>query len=230
MRVQHDHRLLGFAVAAALASCAAPGGGGAPAPDGVRARATSGSNSFEHTSDDPRDPFDLNKQRVDLPAPSIATRLHSCQKLPYAELGALLASRGVNLKAVAPMGQPATAGQLYAAGAGALGVPNYAARTREPTQQTASGATKQMDVFIAAAPEIIQAMPGLKACQVNGQPAAMFDQKGDCTPEGVTCLMGMTAKQSYVQLCSQFAHDVADPTVGQQLAVASILAAAHTCE
>lgn len=205
----------------------------APPPDlGVDPEPTRGGpdNTFEHHSGDDRDPLELLKQRLDEGPPLVATRLHSCQKIPYATLGALLASRGVDLKAVAKQGQPPTAGQIYAAGAGALGAPNYAARTREPTQQTTSGATKLMDLFIAAAPEIIKGMPGAKACAQGGVPATMFDANGECTAAGILCLTGALPTAPQVHLCSQMVKEFPTVDVGRQLTVAALLAAAHTCE
>ncbi|MSP61515.1 MAG: hypothetical protein EXR72_14485 [Myxococcales bacterium] len=187
-------------------------------------------NTFEHAQSDGRDPFDINKQKYDDGLPSTSARMHSCQKIPYAALGALLTSRGVNLKAVAAQGQPLTAGQIYTISAQSLGAPNYGARTREGTQQTAAGATKVMDVFLQAAPEIIKAMPNVKACQVGGAPTSMFDGKGDCTQEGITCLMGSPATPQHAKLCSQLIKDAPSTALGQQLAVAVVLSAAHTCE
>lgn len=180
---------------------------------------------FENVPGDDSDPF-----QVALLSPLIASRLHACGKLPYETLGNVLASRGVNLNAVAAQGKPPTAGQLYKAAGPTMGAPNYATRTRELASQTTSGATKTMDVFLIAAPEIIAAMPSLKACQVNGQPARMFDlMTGNCTYEGVMCLTGTPASAGQVDLCNQLIKDVPAP-VGQQIAVAAILSAAYTCE
>jgi hypothetical protein len=186
-------------------------------------------NSFEHFMDE-RDPFDIIKQKTEEGPPTVSTRLHSCQKVTYQALGALLASRGVDLGAAAKQGQPPTAGQLYRAGAQALGAPNYGARTREPTQLTTAGATKLMDIFIQAAPEIVRAMPGLKSCQIDGKPAQMFDGSGGCTLDGIACLIGAPATQQHVAMCNQVIGRATTTAIGQTIAVASILAAAHTCE
>src|SRR5262245_26548682 len=75
---------------------------------------------FENPPPENYDPF----AAID-PVPAVSSRMHSCQKIPYDTLGALLVSRGVNLNAVAANGQPLTAGQIYKANAATLGQPNY---------------------------------------------------------------------------------------------------------
>src|SRR5579872_2206267 len=72
--------------------------GGAPA----------GGAQFENAPQNDTDPF----QVTNLP-PTVSTRLHSCQKIPYESLGNLLVSRGMNMNG--------TAGKLYQAGAVTLG-------------------------------------------------------------------------------------------------------------
>ncbi len=186
-------------------------------------------NTFNHPQDE-RDPFDILQQKQEEGPATVSTRLHSCQKMSYATLGHLLASRGVDLNATSQDGQPPTAGELYRSGASALGAPNYLARTREPTQATAAGATKLMDVFVQAAPEIIAAMPNLDACKVDGQPAQMFDGNGNCTLAGVSCLIGAPATPQHVTLCNHLIAEASSPDIGRNMAVGVILAAAHTCE
>ena len=185
-------------------------------------------NTFDHLLDE-RDPFDILKQKQEEGSPLVAARLHSCQKITYVALGNLLASRGVDLKSTAANGKPKTAGQLYREGAQALGAPNYAARTREPTQQTTAGATKLMDVFVQAAPEIIANLGKTSACKINGQPIQLF-QGDDCTADGITCLSGAPATAQHVKLCNQMILEASSKELGRQLAVAAILAAAHSCE
>lgn len=185
--------------------------------------------TFDHELDE-RDPFDILRQKQEEGSPLVATRLHSCQKMNYATLGHLLASRGVDLDAKSKPGMPPTAGELYRGGAQALGVANFPARTREPTQGTTAGTTKLMDLFLQAAGEIIAKMPEVQACQINGQATRMFDDSGNCTIEGVSCLIGAPATQQYVSLCNQAIVEATSREVGQRLAVGAILAAAHTCE
>jgi hypothetical protein len=157
--------------------------------------------------------------------------MHSCQKIPYDTVGNFLASRGVDLKATAQGNNPKPAGQLYREGAIILGAPNYATRTREPTEQTTSGATKLMDLFLIAAPEIIAKMPTLAACQINGVSTHMFDpMSGACTAQGILCLTGAPAAQAQIDLCNSLVLTDIPSAQGRQIAVAAILSAAHTCE
>ena len=214
---------LGLALGPAfgLAACQA----GAPGRVQSALGSDDGGARFENAPEDQTDPFAAQSAPL-----AVTAHMHSCQRLPYATLGTLLASRGVDLSSMAPNGQPPTAGQLYKMGASTLGAPDYATRTRESIEQTTSGATKLMDVFLMAAPEIIAAMPGLAACQVGGKATAMFDpQTGLCTREGVMCLTGTPPPAAQVDLCNQLLKDVPDAT-GRQIAVAAILSAAHTCE
>ena len=51
-----------------------------------------------------------------------------------------------------------------------------------------------------------------------------------CTKEGIACLQGMPATQDQVDLCNIALTEGSTPAVGQAIAVASILAAANTCE
>ena len=191
-------RLFALFALTALGSAACQPIAAPPAPTGNQPQPLGGGGAqFENVPVDNADPF----QGQNL-SPSIAARMHSCQKIPYDTLGALLTSRGVNLNAGAN-GRLPSAGQVYKAGAATLGAPNYATRTREVIAQTTSGATKLMDVFLMAAPEIIGAMPGVAACKVRGVPAQMFDNNGLCTKEGVACLVGGPATQAHVDLCNQ---------------------------
>jgi hypothetical protein len=68
----------------------------------------------------------------------------------------------------------------------------------------------------------------------------MFDTAGAaCTANGIACLTGAKASQAQIDLCnSAVASNTTDkvgtatdaPTVGQVIAVASLLSAAHSCE
>jgi hypothetical protein len=232
-------RILGLVVAASAAACAGgpnPGEGPlsrVPDPtlgvnDGPLLGTTGGTpgNTFDHEMDDP-DPFAALERIQEQGPPEISTRMHSCQKMKYDVLGTVLASLGVNLGST---GTPPTAGQLYRGGAQAMGGPNYGARVAETIELTAAGATKLFDIFVQAAPEIIAAMPNADRCKVAGQPTSMFDAQGHCTLAGITCLQGSPATADQVALCNQALTEGSTPTIGQAIAVASILSAAHTCE
>jgi hypothetical protein len=211
----------GIALAMVLAGCQQPPGSGLL----TQALGDGGGAQFENPPVDDSDPF-----ASPMLPPAVSARMHSCQKIPYVTLGRLLGSRGVNLNAVAGNGQPPTAGQLYKAGSNVLGAPDYAARVREAVQPTTSAMTRLMDIYLAAAPEIIAAMPSLKTCSVKGAAVHMFDpQTGSCTPEGIACLVGAPAVQAQIDLCNQLITDIPGKT-GQQIAVGAILSAAHSCE
>ena len=82
-----------------LTACQAPGAIGST----QFALGGDGSIAFENIPGDNTDPFEA--QSV---TPAVSSRLHACAKLPYATIGNLLASRGVNLAAVNPKGQCTT--------------------------------------------------------------------------------------------------------------------------
>ena len=180
-------------------------------------------NTFNHDFSDESDPFAVLKRIQDEGPPEISTKMHSCQKLKYATLGSVLSDLGVDLNATAT---PPSAGQLYKGGAQAMGAPNYGARVAETIELTAAGATKLFDIFTQAAPEVIAAMPTTARCMGT----QMFDMNGSCTVAGITCLQGYPATQDQVDLCNQAISEASSPTIGQTVAVATILSAAHTCE
>jgi hypothetical protein len=159
--------------------------------------------------------------------PEVAARLHGCQKMQYSTIGNVLRSFGVQLPAQPRQG---TTGALYTFGSQALGAPNFLARSPEGTEVTTAGATKLFDIFVAAAPAVIEAMPGLQRCQVAGQPTAMFDAAGRCTLNGIACLQGSQATEAQQAICDAAVSRGSTPEIGRTIAVAAILAAANTCE
>lgn len=188
-------------------------------------------NTFNHMSDlgeqGSKDPFEVLAQRQEEGAPDIRTRLHSCQKLRVQTLRNLLTGFGVNLQAE---GNPDTAGELLSKGVDALGGANYAARVSESNTWSNSGATKLHDIFVQAAPEIIAAMPTLEQCKLDGQGVSMFDEANDCNRDAISCLIGKPATADHVAVCNQAVRSATDVEKGKVIAVAAILAAAHTCE
>ena len=195
----------------------------APLPTG---NASGGAeNTFDHP-DSNIDPFELlARLRAEGP-PSYASRVHSCAKVSYASLGRLLASRGVDLAATGAL----SAGRMYREGDQALAAPNYAARQRETRELGTATASKMFDIFVQAAPEIIAAMPNQPACQLGGQGVSMFNAENQCNPDGITCLIGVPATASHLELCNLAVTRASDVEKGKRIAVASLLAAAHTCE
>jgi hypothetical protein len=188
-------------------------------------------NTHDHFNDlganGGRDPFDILAQRQEEGPPEIRTRLHSCQKLQVAAVRSLLASFGVNLDAT---GDPAPAGQLLQGGTGALGVANYDARVGETIVWSSAGAAKLFDIFVQAAPEVIANMEASPQCQLNGAGVKMFDDANQCNKDAISCLIGKPASADHVALCNNVVKSASSVDKGKNIAVASMLAAAFSCE
>lgn len=241
-------KVLALAFVASAVGClgSAPTGSTNPAPVGdptASSGGTSGSggglglapqtssgdpgNTFNHDNSDEVDPFEVLARIQQEGPPEVSSRLHSCQKVKYDTLGNLLTSLGVDM---GKQSTPPSAAQLYQSGGQALSAPNFPARIPEGIPNTTAGATRLFDIFTQAAQEIIAAMPNVDRCKVAGQGTSMFDQNGQCTAAGITCLTGAPATQAQVDLCNQALTQASSPQIGQTIAVATILSAAHTCE
>jgi len=182
-------------------------------------------NTFDHDNDT-ISVWDLIERLTKEGPPSFTSQMHSCSKVRYSTLGKVLTSLGVNLgNATNP-----SAGQLYTSGAAAMGAPNYSARIRENLAVTTSGASREFDIFAAGADEITAALPTLARCQVGGVGPVLFDANNLCHAEGISCLIGAPAGQGHVELCNLTITRASNPTIGKRLAVATMLAAAYTCE
>lgn len=181
--------------------------------------------TFDHDNDG-ISPWELVDRLTKEGPPRYTSRVHSCPKVRYKTLGTVLASLGVNVGSNTNL----SAGQLYSDGANAMGSPNFANRIRENIEVTTSGASRMFDVFAAAAPEVIAALPTLQRCMVGGQPAALFNGSDQCEASGITCLIGTPAQAAHLDLCNLTIQRASTPDVGKRLAVAALLAAAYTCE
>lgn len=220
-----------FVLAAAVA-CAGEVELKQPRPDGSDVTAPGPSDTvgdedstFDHDNSGV-DPFDLLK-RIEVEGPPIyAARMHGCSKVRYETLGNVLGSLGVDLAAT----DPVSAGALYRGGYNALGGANYPARVRENIDVTTSAASRAFDIFAAAAPEIIANISEQPRCQTDGVGPEIFDESGACTEAGVTCLLGVPATAQHLEICNLTVDRATTPEVGRELAVATLLAAAHTCE
>jgi hypothetical protein len=217
-----NHLLASFLLV--FAACAADGDSEAPPlPEG------NASGDVDNTFDHPETQYDvweiLERLQAEGP-PKYTARVHSCPKIRYETIGRLLASRGVDV------GNPTglSAGELYRSGDQALGAPNYAARSRENIELTTAGASRLFDIFVAAAPEIIANMPSRPECMIGQVGARMFDDSGACSPDGISCLLGVPATASHLEVCNLTVQRASDLQTGQRMAVAVLAAAAHTCE
>lgn len=183
-------------------------------------------NVADTRNDYTSDPWpQLDRQDREGP-PRYYSRVHSCPKLRYSTLGHVLASRGVNITSTTTD----SAGQIYAASKASLGGPNYASRTRETIELGVATEAKMFDIFVEAAPEIIANLPNRTECQKNGVGVKLFDAANKCQKDGISCLIGMPATQTHVDVCDLTVSRAGDVEQGKQLAVAVLAAAAHTCE
>ena len=158
--------------------------------------------------------------------PVYSARVHTCRKVRYRTIGRVLASRGVDLEAEADT----SAGFMWRDADQALGAPNYGARVPETSELTVASASRLFDILVQAAPEIIAALPSRPECTIGGTGAALFDAADNCTDDGLTCLLGVPATTAHIELCNDIVDRAATPAEGRVIAVASMMAAAFTCE
>jgi len=182
-------------------------------------------NTFDHDNSG-IDPFDLIDRLAKEGPPRFTARVHSCPKVRYKTLGNILTSFGVNIADATNL----SPGQLYTTGFNAMGGPNYPNRIRESVSVSTSSASREFDIFAAAAQGIIDGMPTLQRCTVNGVGATMFDASGACQLSGITCLIGQPATSAHADFCNITVSSATDVATGKRIAVAAMLAAAYTCE
>jgi hypothetical protein len=193
-----------------------PGGGGTAGGE---------DDTFDHDNSYP-DPFEIVDRLAKIGPPRFTSRVHSCSKVRYRTLGNILTNVGINTNNATNL----SAGQLYTSGDNALGAPNYGNRIRENITLSTSGMSRQFDIFVAGADEIIAAVPTLARCQVNGVGPQLFDASNLCQPAGISCLIGLPATAAHVEFCNITVTSAPDALTGRRIAVAALLAAAHTCE
>jgi hypothetical protein len=171
-------------------------------------------------------PDEVKAQDQQVGSPVVVARLHGCNKIPYASLGNILSSRGVNVTNA----QQGSAGQLYKTGAAALGVANYAGRSPEMLLPSTAALSKEFDILVAAAREIQMTKPTMAGCNA----VMLVDGQGNFTKDGLTCLMGKAASDTHVTVANdaitQSMSKGLTQAEGQQIAIASLLEASQTCE
>lgn len=176
------------------------------------------------------DPSTATQTQDAVGSPEVAARVHSCSKITYAALGNILAGRGVKLTNTATN----SAGMLYKGGASALGIANYAGRVPEMILPSTAALSKEFDIFVAAAqeiqPEIKAGTLALPSCPTT----KIVDTTGAFTQDGLSCLMGKPASADHVTIANDAVTESVSQGLtqdqGQQIAIAAILEAAHTCE
>jgi hypothetical protein len=214
------------------------GGGTGATSNGDPETSANPDNNFHHPMDATQpgqaDPFEILKQRAAEGPPDVRTRLHSCSKLTYTQLGEFLVSRGVNMATPGANGVP-SAGELYNAAStkDALGLANYDARMGEAYYYTISSSTKMFDIFVQAAPQIIANIQNMPDCQINGVGNPMFDPvTGKCDFNALSCIMGRPALDEDLTLCNLMISQATPAELDnrKKITVAAFLAAAHTCQ
>jgi hypothetical protein len=173
------------------------------------------------------DPNEVRAYDEAVGSPVIVARIHACQKITYAALGKILSTRGVNVQ----NNTANSAGLLYRSGAAALGVANYQGRVAEAITASTAAMSKQFDIMVAAAIEI-QRNPTV---MMSGCPGVqLFDGQGQFTRDGISCLMGKPATANHLTVANdaiaQAQSQGLTQAEGQQIAIAALLEAAHTCE
>ena len=179
--------------------------------------------TFDHDNDY-ISPWELLDRLTKEGPPRYTSHVHSCSKVRYKTLGNVLSGVGVNTASTTAL----SAGDLYRNGFNALGGPNYANRIRENIMITTSGASKEFDIFAAAAPEVIASFAANTVARCPG--AQLFDAANTCRPEGISCLIGAPATSRHLDYCNLTVSSASTVDVGKRLAVAAMLAAAYTCE
>jgi len=170
------------------------------------------------------DPNVVEKETLSVGSIEVEARLHSCSKITYAALGQLLTSRGLEMTSTME-GSP---GYIWSTGVSALGVADYAARVPEMILPTTATEAKQMDVFVAAA---LMIPTSTAMATTTGCPGVtLMDSTGAFTQDGLTCLMGKPATSEHLTIANQIVTDAPDPITGAELAISTLLEAAHTCE
>jgi hypothetical protein len=199
-------------------------GGGTADPNQT---ASGEGNTFDHPGElmgGANGTTDVSQRQHDEQAigtPEEVARLHGAQKISYVALGKMLTDFGVNLAG----GTPLSAGQLYSDGKSALGAPIYSSRTPEMWTPSTSALAKEYDIFYAGAADIIANIDQSKRC-----PGVVLIQNGQLTEDGISCLIGKPATAAHLTLANKLIAESGDPTKGAQLAVATLLAAAHISE
>ena len=121
--------------------------------------------------------------------------------------------------------------------AGRMDLLDEATQDRVHQPQRAALFPPLFDIFASASTEIIAKFATIPACQVAGVAPPLFDAGGaQCNRDAFTCLIGTPVSDAQLDICNKTiagaknAAGAYDQPTGQKLAVAVMLAAAHTCE
>jgi hypothetical protein len=127
---------------------------------------------------------------------------------------------------------------LYASARATFSVPQFDSRTGEADGHTTASALKLFDIFVMSAKSIIDNISDpdkAPACTRNGKNPDMFAGDGSCSEEGISCIIGYPATDDHMLLCNLIVNkadtnDTDDVKLKREIAIATVLSAAHSCE
>lgn len=157
-------------------------------------------------------------------SPEVTSRLHGCGKLTVGSLGSILDSRGLKGGGTRPNGRP-SGQQIFDANEtpAALGAANYTGRSGEAAFASTSAVSKMFDIFTMSSYDATADGWSPPAC-----PGVKFVDGGKVSKDAISCLIGKPATDEHVAIANDaIAKNAKD---GANIAVAALLAAAHTCQ
>ncbi len=163
-------------------------------------------------------------RRIAVGSPEVTSRLHACGKLTVSSLAQLIDSRGLAGTGARP-DRTASGKDIFgrADTAAALGGANYNGRVPEAPFASTSAVSKMFDIFTMASYDVVADNWAPKAC-----PGTKILQDGKFTKDGISCLIGKPATDEHVAIANDAVTK--SPTDGAKIAIAALLAAAHTCQ
>jgi hypothetical protein len=187
-------------------------------------------NTFDHSNDPGGpapgadfQPAEPAQQRL-IGSPEVTSRLHSCGKLTYASLGALLQSRGLTGRGGGRPQGIQSSQQIYNGASSALGTANYNGRVAEATFASTSAMSKMFDIFAMASYDAVADNFEAEACPDT----QILGADGKFTRDGLSCLMGKPALDEHLAIANDaIAKNSED---GAKIAILALLSAAHTCQ
>lgn len=157
-------------------------------------------------------------------SPEVTSRLHSCGKMTVSSIAKLLESRGLTGGGQRPGNAPS--GQdLFDRDdtKTALGAANYDSRVPEAAFGSTAAVSKMFDIFTMASYDVVNENWTAPAC-----PNVKVIVGGKFTKDGISCLIGKPATEEHVAIANDAIAK--SPTDGAKIAIAALLAAAHTCQ
>ena len=199
------------------------GNGGSRSPTRQPSTETPGQVEGEGAHAGAEEPVSAASVRV-VGSPEVTSRLHGCGKMTVASLRQLLTSRGLTGGGQRPNGAQ-SGQQIFNQGdtAAALGAANYNGRVPEAPFSSTSAVSKMFDIFTMASYDAVNDNWEAPAC-----PGVKVLTGGTFSKDGLSCLMGKPATDAHVEIANDAIAK--NPTDGAKIAIAALLAAAHTCQ